>query len=183
MNFMDHILIFAVFGIGAESFSVNENACRFSEMCNWVQVSYNGLFSLFILRTTSLYCAPSPSPLLSPSVTLCLPLFVFVNKLCKQLNLSSGTKTAENWAKRFIATILSFVITGPCVLNRLLFCYSNLFQIKKERGRKKDTKWRTSAPADKECWKSGWIFWWKGSMLCFIRLLATSLVGWLLLLV
>lgn len=138
-----------------------------------------------------LYTLISPSSsLLFLSVTLCLPLFVFVNKLCKQLNLSSSTKKTQKTktqkieAKHFIATILSFVITGTCVFNRPSFAIQIPFKLKKKKSEKeKDTKWTTSSPVDKECWKSGRIFWWKGSMLCFIRLLAASLVGWLLLLV
>lgn len=71
----------------------------FVAMYNWVWVSFKDLFSVFILSQP--LCTQLSSCLLFCffSVTPCLPLFVFVNKLRKQLNLSSGTKTAENWSQ------------------------------------------------------------------------------------
>lgn len=147
-------------------------------------------FSFFIL--TQPLCSlslslPSRLLFLSLSVNRSLPLFVFVNKLCKQLNLSSGRKKQQKIESKMLYRP-SFVFCDNVALcfsiGRLLL-FKFPFKLKKkrkkrEREKEKDTKWST---VDKECWKSGWMFWWKCSMLCFIRLLATSLVGWLLLLV
>lgn len=148
----------------------------FVAMYNWVWVSFKDLFSVFILSQP--LCTQLSSCLLFCffSVTPCLPLFVFVNKLRKQLNLSSGTKTAENWSQTLYSH--NFVFCD----NRARFSIGHLLLYKfhsnskknptkntrasdrererdhereRETEKEKDTKWTTSSPVDKECWKSG----------------------------
>lgn len=104
-------------------------------MCNWV--SHKDLFFLFIL-----------------SQPLCTPLsarlhFCFSQSLCVFLSLSLWTNCVNNliWAaaqkqqkieaKCFIATILSFVITGPCAFNRPSFAIQIPFKLKKKKERER----------------------------------------------
>lgn len=78
---------------------------------NWDSL-IQGLFFLFILMQP-LCTSLTPRQLFCSPQSLCVfSAFVFLNKLCKQLNLSISTKNSQKLrAKHFIVTILSFMIT------------------------------------------------------------------------
>lgn len=85
----------------------------FLVMCNWVWVSFKDLFSVFILVQP--LCTRLSSCLLfcfSQSLCVFLPLSLWTNCV-NNLIWAAAQKQQKIEAKCFIATILSFVITGP----------------------------------------------------------------------
>ena len=118
-----------------------ETRCKqgfFLMVCNWVQVSFKDLFFLFILMQP--LCS-----LLSPGLLLC-----FSQSLWAFHSLSLWTNCVNNliWAaaqkqrkieaKCFIATISSFLITGPG-FQKAIYCHTNFIQIRKK---KRNREWK-----------------------------------------
>lgn len=141
---MFDIFTFTIFGSPVGRASWNWDAhTDFVEVIE-TQFHIRLVFPLYS-QAASLYFTLSPSTLLFQSLCV-FSAFVFVNKLCKQLNLSISTKNSRKLrAKHFIVTILSFMITGLVFWPiGCLFLFKLLSNKKKEEQRKKETVGRVT---------------------------------------
>lgn len=131
-----HVLCFNLNHIMASSLKLLLKSRCFFVTCNWVQVSYKDLFFLFIL-VQALYTRLSLRLLFCFSQSLCVFISLSLWTNCvNNLIWAASQKQQKIEAKCFIATILSFVITGPCVFNRPFFAIQISFKKKKEKRHK-----------------------------------------------